>query len=59
MQRREFLQSLSTAAPAVAGEAALTAAENTLVSITAEPRVLLYDDGRHAAPLYQLSLIHI
>ncbi|MEE2739169.1 MAG: hypothetical protein VX435_13145 [Planctomycetota bacterium] len=55
MQRREFLQSLSTAAPAVAGEAALTAAENTLVSITAEPRVLLYDDGRHAAPLYQFA----
>ena len=53
MDRRTFLQAVGASAPAalpageVAGHAGATA--------SAEPRVLVYDDGRHAAPLYQFE----
>lgn len=53
MDRRTFLQAVGASAPAalpaseVAGHAGATA--------SAEPRVLVYDDGRHAAPLYQFA----
>ena len=56
MLRREFLQAVGASAPAALAETA-SAKEPaaTADSPVAEPRVLLYDDGRHAGPLYQYA----
>ena len=59
MERRQFLQTLGVGAPvAVVGQTVQaddTAAEMAGKLRPAEPRVFLYDDGRHAAPLYQFA----
>ena len=59
MQRRKFLQTIGGAAPAaLAGSTAslgATGGANRLRHGTEEPRVFLFDDGRHAGPLYQFA----
>ena len=57
MRRREFLQRVGVAAPVamVGGNAAASAARQPQHPSTADPRVMVYDDGRHGAPLYQFS----
>ena len=59
MQRREFIQTLGAAAPAAIGtraaELAAVGPAGAMVRPSEEPRVFLYDDGRHAAPLYQFA----
>ncbi len=59
MQRREFLQTVGSATPAVlaAQTATVSASEPAQAAPrqSAEPRVFLYDDGRHAGPLYQFA----
>src|SRR2546425_7770057 len=58
MQRRKFLQTIGTAPggllakpPVAAGQAAKTAA----CADRGEPRMFFFDDGRHAAGLYQFE----
>ena len=58
MQRRQFIQAVGAApTAALATQTALAGDDNALAtsSIPAEPTVLLYDDGRHAAPIYQYA----
>jgi hypothetical protein len=60
MQRRHFLQTLGTAAvpAALAAQAAGAVSSESPVVLTMrsrEPRVFLFDDGRHAAGLYQFE----
>ena len=57
MQRRQFLKTLGATAPAaLAAERGETAKRApAAIGRTAEPRVLMFDDGRHAAPLYQFA----
>ena len=58
MKRRAFLQNLGTTLPAglVSGAAAATAVANEPHEENAiEPRVFMFDDGRHAACLYQFE----
>lgn len=58
MQRRRFLQTLGAAPPATLAAQASLANETASAptgSERTEPTVLLYDDGRHAAPLYQFA----
>jgi hypothetical protein len=58
MQRRRFLQTLG-AAPPVALATQATLAAGTPTGATGkgpdEPKVMFYDDGRHAAPVYQYA----
>ena len=56
MKRRQFLRAVGTVGPATligtqaaAGDTTSSASKET----DSEPRVFLYDDGRHAGPLYQ------
>ena len=58
MQRRAFLQNLGTTLPAglISGTAVATAAASETTGNNAiEPRVFMFDDGRHAACLYQFE----
>ena len=56
MRRREFLQTIGTAPPAaVVGATTAAASTDHPGEHRAEPRVFLYDDGRHASPLYQFA----
>lgn len=58
MKRREFLQRMGAVAPAaMVGRATPAAAgtAGTSAGASGEPRVFMYDDGRHSAPLYQFA----
>lgn len=58
MQRRHFLQTLGAAPPAALTTQAVLASAAPIGSEGREPdepKVLLYDDGRHAAPIYQYA----
>jgi len=59
MQRREFLQTVGATAPVALASQSVAAAETDAAAIgrglSAEPRVFIYDDGRHANPLYQFA----
>ena len=57
MKRRTFLQNLGAAVPAGLAASSTPAAEPTSATTqpTGEPRVFLFDDGRHAASLYQFE----
>ena len=58
MKRRDFLQNVSTALPAgvITGTAAAaTSATDGPTEPAREPRVFMFDDGRHAAGLYQFE----
>ena len=53
MKRRNFLQTIGSAAPAAL--AGSTSPRTAASLSTAEPRVFFYDDGRHASGLYQFA----
>lgn len=55
MQRRRFLQTLGTAAVPGALAAPAVGAAPTTTAAPREPRVFFFDDGRHAAGLYQFE----
>ena len=58
MQRRRFLQTLGAASPMDLATQAVFFAETSSDphgEDSAEPQVLFYDDGRHAAPIYQYA----
>ena len=58
MKRRDFLQNVSTAIPAgvITGTTtAATSATGPPAEPVPEPRVFMFDDGRHAACLYQFE----
>ena len=57
MQRRTFLRNVGASAPAavVAGNAGQGAGDEAVRADAPEPRVFLFDDGRHAACLYQFE----
>ena len=55
MHRREFLQAVGASTPAALPASADAPATASANQPPTEPRVLLYDDGRHASPLYQYA----
>ena len=58
MRRRRFLQALGAAPPVALTTQTVLSAPATRdreAAKAAEPKVLFYDDGRHAAPIYQYA----
>ena len=55
MHRRKFLQTVGVSAPAVLPGSTTASGMNRPGAPAREPRVLFYDDGRHAGPLYQFA----
>ncbi len=55
MHRRKFLQAVGASAPAALPGTVEASASAATDKPATEPRVLLYDDGRHASPLYQYA----